>query len=431
MKRLLFFVLIFSLVTSMAGAEIFLNSFPSDITINEGDDLIFPLLFSTPALAGKPIEIFIWEEGIFDQTKAYLGASGWIPFLDDSEMSPILSIPSMVGYAFIRQFQPFISTTGLSSLNLFICIDGIVDGRLSKSVSDENGSCGSLTVYVNPDSCTSSGLQLTPSSISETVGPKDSRTVQVQIVDSCGKEVENNATTQQTWIEVSTQQGLLTVNLNASALQPGSYSGLININSGEYNASLPVNLTVYSPDTTPPTVPSGLTVNAVSSNQLDLSWDASTDDKGIAEYKIYSDTAYIKSVTSSSASITGLSAATKYCFEVSAYDAAGNYSTLSEQACGTTLNAAPTGLTALASCSADCSITLSWDERAGISYFKIYRNGVYLTKVFPDGYLFSFTDYSISPSTRYCYRVSSASVKDYKESELSESVCVVSLPTTN
>ncbi len=40
------------------------------------------------------------------------------------------------------------------------------------------------------------------------------------------------------------------------------------------------------PDTTPPSTPTGLSANAVSSSQITLSWIASTDDVGVTEYRL-------------------------------------------------------------------------------------------------------------------------------------------------
>lgn len=92
-------------------------------------------------------------------------------------------------------------------------------------------------------------------------------------------------------------------------------------------------------DTTPPSVPTGLTATAVSSSQIDLSWNASSDDVGVAGYKIYDYCGtYLNSVTTTSTSITGLNSNTYYCFSVSAYDAAGNESGQSSQTCATTLS---------------------------------------------------------------------------------------------
>jgi len=91
-------------------------------------------------------------------------------------------------------------------------------------------------------------------------------------------------------------------------------------------------------DTSAPSVPTGLTVvaSSVPLNQINLSWTASTDNIGVTGYKIYRGGSYLKSVTTTSTSDTGLNLLTQYCYTVSAYDAAGNESTKSSQVCATT-----------------------------------------------------------------------------------------------
>jgi hypothetical protein len=91
-----------------------------------------------------------------------------------------------------------------------------------------------------------------------------------------------------------------------------------------------------SSDTTAPSIPGSLIANAMSTGQMNLSWNVSTDNTGVAGYKIYRDGAYLKTVTSTPQSDVGLSNNTSYCYKVSAVDAAGNESGQSNQSCATT-----------------------------------------------------------------------------------------------
>src|SRR5205814_1810785 len=43
------------------------------------------------------------------------------------------------------------------------------------------------------------------------------------------------------------------------------------------------------PDTTPPSVPTGLRASAVSSSQINLSWAASSDNVGVSGYRVFRD----------------------------------------------------------------------------------------------------------------------------------------------
>lgn len=93
-------------------------------------------------------------------------------------------------------------------------------------------------------------------------------------------------------------------------------------------------------DATPPSIPTNLVATAVSSNQVDLSWSASTDNNAVTGYKIYKSGTYLTSVITASASDTGLNPSTQYCYAISAFDAAGNESPQSSAKCATTPTAA-------------------------------------------------------------------------------------------
>lgn len=96
-------------------------------------------------------------------------------------------------------------------------------------------------------------------------------------------------------------------------------------------------------DTTAPTAPTNLTATATSATQINLSWTASTDAVGVTGYKIYRGGTYRHSTTGTSLSYTGLTASTQYCYQVTAYDAAGNESAKSAQSCATTAAAVVPG----------------------------------------------------------------------------------------
>jgi hypothetical protein len=76
----------------------------------------------------------------------------------------------------------------------------------------------------------------------------------------------------------------------------------------------------------------------ISTSQINLIWTASTDDVGVAGYKIYRDGVYLKSTSTIPTTDTGLTHSTNYCYQVTAYDAAGNESAKCTQVCATTNN---------------------------------------------------------------------------------------------
>jgi chitodextrinase len=111
------------------------------------------------------------------------------------------------------------------------------------------------------------------------------------------------------------------------------------------------------PDTTPPTAPGSLTVTAVSTTQINLSWTASTDNVGVAGYKVErcqgancSNFAQITTPTTTTFNDTGLTPSTSYSYRVRATDAAGNLSTYSNS--GTVSTPAPPILVSLSLTSA-------------------------------------------------------------------------------
>ncbi|ANF51676.1 endonuclease I [Chryseobacterium glaciei] len=91
-----------------------------------------------------------------------------------------------------------------------------------------------------------------------------------------------------------------------------------------------------STDTQSPTTVTGLTLPSKTSNSISLSWNASTDNVGVASYTIYMNGSLKTTVTSTSTTISGLNPSTTYNFYVVAKDAAGNSSTNSSTVSGTT-----------------------------------------------------------------------------------------------
>src|SRR6266436_2005246 len=78
-----------------------------------------------------------------------------------------------------------------------------------------------------------------------------------------------------------------------------------------------------SADTTPPSMPTGLTVTAAGSTGANLSWNASTDNVGVTAYILLRNGVQVATPATTSLTDTGLSAATTYSYTVAARDAAG------------------------------------------------------------------------------------------------------------
>jgi chitodextrinase len=93
------------------------------------------------------------------------------------------------------------------------------------------------------------------------------------------------------------------------------------------------------PDAQAPTVPSALSATAVSSTQVNLSWNASTDNVGVAGYHAYRNGTLISTTTATVLSDLGRTPSTTYSYSVDAFDAAGNVSAASASVAATTLPA--------------------------------------------------------------------------------------------
>jgi hypothetical protein len=84
-------------------------------------------------------------------------------------------------------------------------------------------------------------------------------------------------------------------------------------------------------DSTPPTVPTGVTATVTSSFSVQVGWAASTDDVGVAGYDVLRDGAVVGSVSAPTTSFADASAlaSTSYQYTVRARDASGNVSAAS------------------------------------------------------------------------------------------------------
>ncbi len=182
--------------------------------------------------------------------------------------------------------------------------------------------------------------------------------------------------------------------------------------------------TMPLPDSTAPSIPSGLNATAVSASQINLTWNTSVDPvvssaqtSGIAGYRVFRNGVLLATVTAPSFQDTGLSPSTNYSYQVSAVDAAGNESAQSGNVSAVTpaladatAPNAPTGLAGIAVSSAQ--IDLSWNAATDRSKIGETTSGVSIYKIYQDSALaaaVSGTSYraiNLSPATSYLFEVS-------------------------
>ncbi len=150
-----------------------------------------------------------------------------------------------------------------------------------------------------------------------------------------------------TWTTIWSLTGDQGNSWNSQAVSLAAYSGNViklqikGTTGSDFTSDITVdNLSIISlvPDTQAPTAPTNLTASNVTNTTVDLSWNASTDDRGVVGYDVYQDGVTIDTSTGTNYSVSGLTADTAYSFTVIAKDAAGNISASSNTANVTTTN---------------------------------------------------------------------------------------------
>ena len=166
-------------------------------------------------------------------------------------------------------------------------------------------------------------------------------------------------------------------------------------------------------DKRPPSVPTGLQATAVKPDEIDLSWQRSSDNVAVTGYIIFRDGARLRTLNGTTTTFrnTGLAPSTRYVYSVQATDAARNLSRRSHEADATTPAepdieppTAPTRLQARAVSAGEIDLTwrLSSDNVAVTGYI-IFRDGARLTQV--SGTAATYADSAVAASTGYIYTV--------------------------
>lgn len=197
---------------------------------------------------------------------------------------------------------------------------------------------------------------------------------------------------------------------DSSTVGNGNHSLAVKVYDGAGNiGSESIGIAVANADITPPSTPVGLLATAVSYNQVNLNWIASTDNVGVSGYWIVRSGVTIGSSATNSFIDTTVTTSTSYTYQVIAFDSAGNSSAVSVSAVVTTPPApdtqAPTAPTNLVSITVSSSqINLSWTaslDNVGVAGYDVYRNNVKITTVTTT----SFGDVGLSQTTTYTYAV--------------------------
>lgn len=199
--------------------------------------------------------------------------------------------------------------------------------------------------------------------------------------------------------------------LDLGTLVKSDYFGTARIAPSDLGAH---QLSIVSPvaDTMAPTPPENLRPISGASTRIDLTWDAATDNTGVASYTIRRNGATVASVSGTTWSDTSVAASTRYSYQVLARDAAGNLSTgsnvlvvswdASHAASDTETPTIPTTLRAKNVTAS--SIDLAWNastDNVGVTKYKVFRDGVLLRTVTTT----STTDVRLAAGKTYRYFV--------------------------
>ncbi len=188
-----------------------------------------------------------------------------------------------------------------------------------------------------------------------------------------------------------------------------SYTLAAYDSAGNVSAQSATATATTLPDTTAPSVPTNLSATAVSSSQINLAWTASTDNVGVAGYRVFRNGAQIGTTTATSYTDTNLAASITYSYAVAAYDASGNVSAQSAPVNATTFPldtvppSVPTNLSGTSPL--PTQVNLSWSastDNVGVAGYKVFRNGSQVATTSAA----SYSDTGLAASTTYTYTVS-------------------------
>ena len=170
-------------------------------------------------------------------------------------------------------------------------------------------------------------------------------------------------------------------------------------------------------DTEAPSVPTAVVAADITQTTAKVTWDASTDNVGVAGYNVYVNEAKVNAspVTVTEYDLTGLTEATEYTVRVTAVDAEENESARSEAVTFTTLEAEEETDTEAPTAPAEVKATevtettakLAWNEatdNVGVAGYNVYVNEAKVNDELVAGTEFALTD--LTEATEYTVRVS-------------------------
>ncbi|HVJ49400.1 Ig-like domain-containing protein [Desulfitobacterium sp.] len=286
------------------------------------------------------------------------------------------------------------SNTGVATVDSTGKVTGIAAGTVNVTVKTVDGGYTDNCVITVTASNAVTGVSLNKASDSIAVGASDTLVATITPTNATNQNV--------TW--TSSNTGIATV--DSTGKITGIAAGMVNVTvktvDGNYTATCEVTIGV-------PEMVIGLNVSSTSSTQTNLNWIPMS---GATSYNIYRSNSIAGSYTLIGTSTTanysdiGLSANTRYYYEVSAVNANGEGAYSGNVVWATTLVETVTELSVY-SISAT-QVNLFWNVVNGATSYNIYRS-TSVTGTFTligTSTTINYSDTGLTPNTTYYYKVS-------------------------
>ncbi len=212
-------------------------------------------------------------------------------------------------------------------------------------------------------------------------------------------------------IKQITQSAITSNSYTDYGLNPGttySYFVLAYDASGNTSDRTPSVMATAIFDVTLPSTPANLTLTPISPTEIDLAWQASTDNIKVIGYNLYRDGSLIATVTSNSYADTSLSPQTTYAYSLTAYDEVNNISPSTPSPRATTFPpdnyppSVPKNLIATALSSS--AVNLTWQpstDNVKTAGYYVYRDDAQIASTASTSYM----DSGLASGTAYLYAV--------------------------
>lgn len=176
-------------------------------------------------------------------------------------------------------------------------------------------------------------------------------------------------------------------------------------NRSLYSNAVTATTASLTADNQNPSAPKNLEAIVISYSQINLAWDAASDNVGVTGYEVFRNNLKIATTTDTFFNDTGLKAGTTYAYKVRAMDRAGNKSSFSNIVTTATQGTAINDMIKLkAHVVSYQHVNLKWkksNDDVKVAGYLIYRDGVQVAKVKRNHY----NDIGLEPGTEYTYMV--------------------------